>query len=403
VSVAGAVKTFCQISGGGNHTIAIDRYGRAWGWGINTNGRIGDGTLVSKLTPVSIVGAVRTFCEISCGNNHSLAIDKNGRAWAWGLNTTSQLGDGTMSSRLTPVSVAGNITFCKISAGNTHSLAIDKNGRAWGWGLNSTGQLGDNAIIVSYTTPINVSGEVKTFCEISGGGNGSLAIDKNGLVWGWGINTGSQIGDGKGNNRKTPVSVAGTVKTFCKISAGSNHSAAIDKYGLVWCWGTNNQGQLGINSLTGVSTPVKILGQVKTFCQINAAANSNRVNAIDKNGLAWGWGVNNQGGIGDNSTTCRLTPVSVLGAVKTFCQISGGEASTVAIDKNGRAWAWGINNAGQLGDNSLISRLTPVSVAGAVKTFCQITGSANTHTVAIDKNGRAWCWGNNNNGQLGDN
>ena len=84
--------------------------------------------------------------------------------------------------------------------------------------------------------------------------------------------------------------------------------------------------------------------------------------ALQKNGRAWGWGDNGYGGLGDNSTTQRLTPVSVLGGVKTFCRISAGANHSLAIDKNGRAWGWGSNSAGQLGDNSITSRLTPVRV-----------------------------------------
>jgi alpha-tubulin suppressor-like RCC1 family protein len=128
---------------------------------------------------------------------------------------------------------------------------------------------------------------------------------------------------------------------------------------------------------------------------------------IDKNGRAWCWGNNNNGQLGDNSTTSRLTPVSVLGAVKTFCQISAGYTHTLAIDKYGRAWGWGSNSQGQLGDGSNTQRLTPVSVAGQVKTFCKIKGGGAVgtiyHTAAIDKNGVVWGWGNITSGRLGIN
>ena len=400
VAVAGAVKTFCQISAGGNHSLAIDKNGRAWAWGTNGTGLLGDNTIVSKRTPVSVQGGVKTFCQISAGGAHSLAMDKNGRAWAWGSNSNGQLGDNSITSRLTPVSVQGGVkTFCQISAGTTHSLAIDKNGRAWAWGINTNGRLGDNSI-TSRLTPVSVQGGVKTFCQISGGGSHSLAIDKNGRAWAWGTNGNGQLGDNSVTSRLTPVSVLGAVKTFCRISAANNHSLAIDKNGRAWGWGYNGTGQLGNNSTVINRTPVSVLGAVKTFCQI--AAGSTYSLAIDKNGRAWGWGLNSSGQLGDNSLVSKLTPVSVQGAVKTFCQISAGNNHSIAIDKNGRAWGWGNNGQGRLGDNSTVSKLTPVSVQGAVKTFCQISGG-NGHSLAIDKNGRAWGWGFNNQGQLGDN
>jgi alpha-tubulin suppressor-like RCC1 family protein len=454
VSVLGAVKTFCLISAGGSHTMAIDKNGRAWGWGLNTSGELGDNSITSKRTPVSVLGVVKTFCQISAGSNHTMAIDKNGRAWGWGYNGTGQIGDNSITSRLTPVSVLGAAkTFCLISAAinnnfQSHTVAIDKNGRAWGWGFNGSGQLGDNSATQRQTpvsvlgatktfckiyaagtftiaidknggvwgwgayqsynffglpntfTPLSICGSNKTFCLISAGGNSSgshtIAIDKNGRAWGWGFNGGGQLGDNSTTSRQTPVSVLGAIKTFCRISAGSNHTMAIDKNGRAWGWGNNTNGQLGDNSTSNRQTPVSVLGAVKTFCLISAglsaAVGTNHTMAIDKNGRAWGWGLNSSGRLGDNSVTSRRTPVSVLGAVKTFCQISAGSEHTVAIDKNGRAWCWGFNSSGQLGDNSITSRLTPVSVLGAVKTFCKISVGY-SHTIAMDKNGRVWGWG----------
>jgi alpha-tubulin suppressor-like RCC1 family protein len=399
VSVAGATKTFCQISAGTAHTVAIDKNGTVWAWGSNDNGQLGDNSTTSRLTPVSVLGTTKTFCKISAGTLHNLAIDKNGTVWAWGNYSLGRIGDNSTTSRLTPVSVLGTTkTFCQISAGANHTLAIDKNGTVWAWGSNTNGQLGDNST-TSRLTPVSVLGATKTFCQISAGVH-NLAIDKNGTVWAWGNNTNGQLGDNSITSKRTPVSVLGTTKTFCQISAGANHTLAIDKNGTAWAWGLNNTGQLGDNSITSKRTPVSVLGTTKTFCQISAG--TSHTVAIDKNGQAWGWGFNSNGRLGDNSTTSRRTPVSVLGATKTFCQIATINSHTVAIDKNGQVWGWGANNYGQLGDNSTTSRLTPVSVLGATKTFCQISAGT-AHTVAIDKNGTAWTWGINTNGQLGDN
>jgi alpha-tubulin suppressor-like RCC1 family protein len=357
-----------EISAGGAHTAAITNKKVTWCWGLNGNGQLGDNSITSQRTPVSVLGAVKTFCQISAGGGHTMAIDKNGRVWAWGINTNGQLGDNSTTSKRTPVSVLGAVkTFCQISAGATdqsYTLAIDKNGRAWAWGNNNLGQLGDNSI-TSKRTPVSVRGAVKTFCQISAGGFNTAAIDKNGRAWGWGWNAQGQLGDNTTVSKRTPVSVLGAVKTFCQISVGGGSSngqtLAIDKNGRAWGWGYNGFfGCLGDNTTTDRRTPVSVAGSVKTFCKISAG--DEHTMAIDKNGRVWGWGINRNGQLGDNSITFRRTPVSVLGAVKTFCQINAGATHTIAIDKNGKVWGWGLNSNGQLGDNTIVSKRTPVLI-----------------------------------------
>ena len=417
VSVAGQIKTFCQISAGGSHSLAIDKNGRAWGWGYNGGGSIGDNTTISKRTPVSVLGAIKTFCQIAAGQAHSAAIDKNGRAWGWGYNYYGSVGIGIGITHvvMTPMSVAGAVkTFCKIVANGLNfggfCLAIDKNGRAWGWGMAYRGQLGAGAPPPDgyYYTPVSVAGTIKTFCQIAAGHLYSLAIDKNGRAWAWGDNANGILGINSLviASILTPMSIAGAIKTFCTISAGQNVSYAIDKNSRLWAWGTNNAGQLGIKLPTFYNTPISIVGATKTFCEIGGEAVTiagSSALAIDKNGLVWGWGVASDGQLGNNSTDPQfMTPVSIAGARKTFCKVDTNGFSSMAIDKNGRLWSWGNNSNGQLGNNSTTNFCTPISVLGAVKTFCQI-GAGSSYSLAIDKNGRAWAWGQNTNGQLGDN
>ena len=404
VSVTGVRKTFCKVAVGQNHVIAIDQYGRAWAWGINQYGQLGDNTTVSKRTPISVLGAVKTFCSLAATAvlGSSLAIDKNGRVWGWGYNGRGQLGSNSVSQQNTPVAIAGVLkTFCKIAMGNAHTIAIDKNGRLWGWGYNRYGQLGNNGT-GSQRTPVSILGAVKTFCHINNGYDVSYALDKNGRAWAWGNNSGGVLGDGSLIDRFTPVSVAGTIKTFCQISGGIAHAIAVDKNGRSWGWGQNDIGPLGIGSFPFKCTPAAIAGSIKTFCEIYS---DSHVAAIDKNGRIWGWGINAQyGTLGDGTTVImRKTPVSLAGAVKTFCKIitSAGGVHTLAIYKNGRAWGWGWNGYLQLGDGTSSNRCTPVSVAGAVKTFCEI-GAGRGQGSAIDKNGQVWMWGLNNTNQLGN-
>lgn len=402
VSVCGSVKTFCQIAASlGAHTMAIDKYGRVWGWGTGSNGRLGTNNITDRSTPVSVVGSIKTFCKIATGNAWTAAIDRYGRVWCWGNGGNGRLGTGSTASALTPVSVIGSIkTFCQIGAGNATTAAIDKYGKIWSWGFNNSGQLGNGAN-TEQCTPVALAGATKTFCKLSLSNGQTLALDKNGRAWGWGFNAAALLGDNSVTARNTPVSVAGATKTFCEIAAGSQHAVAIDKYGNTWAWGPNDSGQLGANIPRSIRSPKSIvLGANKTFCHITTGGNFSV--SIDKNGRLWAWGQNTTGFIGDNSTTARYTPLSVLGSVKTFCKVSSGSNFTLAITNSGRIWAWGGNGNGRLGDNSTTSRLTPVAVLGSIKTFCQIYGGS-AHSMAIDKYGKAWAWGNNSFGALGDN
>jgi len=223
-------KKFLQeITAGSDNTFAIDKNGNAWGWGANSNVQLGDNTNVPKVTPnrIALYGLNKTFCKIETSGFVTLAIDKNNRLWAWGINGSGQLGDNTAINKCYPVLVKGTTkTFCKIIAGSV-SLAIDKNGRLWSWGSGAEGRLGNNSTTNQFT-PVSVLGAVKTFCEIDSN-TSTVAIDKNGRAWGWGNNSNGAIGDGTTVCKLTPVSVAGAVKTFCKIAAGFSYTVALDK------------------------------------------------------------------------------------------------------------------------------------------------------------------------------
>lgn len=405
VSLGGATKTFCDIAAGENHGLAIDKNGKVWGWGLNGDGQLGDNTTVSKNTPVAILGQNKTFCKVSGGARHSIGIDKNGKVWGWGYNGDGELGNNATKGETTPVSVLGaNKTFCQISSARYHCFGIDKNGILWAWGYNTCGRLGDNSLTIKLT-PVTVAGAAKTFCRISGGLTHSMGIDKNGQVWGWGNNIDGRINDSVALSHLTPVSITGAKKTFCHVGVGIKASVAIDKYGRAWAWGNGFRGALGNNEQDFYYEPETFTGQTKTFCEISSR-NSHGL-GIDKNGVAWSWGLNDNGQLGINSITNQSSPVNLLGTTKTFCKVAAGDLHSLAIDKNGRAWSWGLNTSGQLGDNTLVSKRTPVNVGGATKTFCKIAGGGQYitggHSLAIDKNGRAWGWGNNSNGQVGDN
>jgi len=337
-----------------------------------------------------------TIREIGTGSDSSYIIgDSN---FAWGYNLYGQLGDNSITAKSTPVAVCGNHTFCKISHSSGYSmLAIDNNGKAWGWGYNLYGQLGNNITTTSHKTPVAVCGS-HTFCEIETGYYHTIAIDNNGKVWAWGSNFNGQLGNNSTTHESTPIAVCNSNKIFNIISAGEFSSFGITIDGALFAWGNNYYGQLGDNSTTNKSTPVAVCGNHK-FCKISAS--TGHVLAIDATNSTWSWGYNCHGQLGDNSTTDKSTPIAVCNSNNIFNIISAGGYTSFGITIDGQPFAWGHNERGQLGDNSITAKSTPVAVCGN-HTFCKIS-TGYEYAIAVDNADSVWAWGYNQYGQLGNN
>jgi alpha-tubulin suppressor-like RCC1 family protein len=349
----------------------------AWAWGSNSNGRLGDGTTTNRSSPVRVIGEFSDWCQASAGGLHSLAVRTNGSLWAWGSNANGSLGDNTVAAKTSPVSVVGGFSdWCEASAGGDHSLAIRTNGTLWAWGSNINGRLGDGTTS-SRRSPVSVVGEFSDWCQASAGTAHSLAVRTNGTLWAWGVNAIGTLGDNSITSRSSPVSVVGGFTDWCQASAGESHSLAVRSNGTLWAWGCNTTGQLGDNSITSRRSPVSVVGGFSDWCQASAGYHSL---AVRSNGTLWAWGCNTSGQLGDNSITGRSSPVSVVGGFSDWCQASVGYFS-LAVRSNGTLWAWG-SNSGQLGDNTTTNRSSPVSVVGGFSDWWQVS-TGGSHSIAI--------------------
>lgn len=354
-----------KIATGHNSTHCIKSNGKAYSWGRNTYGQLGDNSTTQRNTPVSVITTQRfNNIGINSAGYTPMSIKSNGDAYGWGKNDSWQVGDNSPQfnpiNRCTPVAVCDNHNFIKVGGGYGHTLAIDSGNTAWGWGYNNYGCLGDNIIYIP--VPVRISPTLNLI-EISAGQNYSLGIDTDGQGWAWGYNNLGQLGN---NSTSTgwqyPIAICGN-HTFCRITAAAGHSLAIDIHGQAWAWGYNRFGGLGDNTVTQRLTPVAVCGG-HSFVEISAGNDSQYgiSAAIDNNGYAWCWGQNGGGNIGDNTTTSRRTPVAVCGG-HSFTDIkSGSNYFTIGLDINGKAWAWGYNQYGELGDNTTTQKNTPVAV-----------------------------------------
>lgn len=282
---------------------------------------------------------------ISAGG-HSLFLKRDSNAYAAGGNDYGQLGDGTKTSRSTPVPVMSDILA--ISVGDRHSLFLKIDGTVWATGWNGHGQLGDRTT-TNRSSPVQVMSGVSA---ISAGDSHSLFLKNDGTVWAAG--SGSALGAGT-PDRSTPVQVMSGVSS---ISAGYGHSLFLKTEGTVWATGYNEFGQLGDGTTTYRSTPVQVMSGVSA---ISAGYGHSLFLKID--GSVYAAGYNEFGQLGDGTTTNRSVPVPVMSGVST---VSAGFYHSIFLKIDGTAWATGDNQGGELGDGTNTNQSTPVQVMSGV-------------------------------------
>ena len=172
-----------------------------------------------------------------------------------------------------------------------------------------------------------------------------------------------------------------------------------DDIGSLWSWGYNSSGQLGDNTLTCRSSPIQVPGTQWS----DVAGGINHTLATKSDGTLWIWGSNSSGQLGNNTTIQRSSPIQIPGTQWRYT--TAGSQRSFATKSDGTLWAWGCNNTGfgfggLLGDNTLIDRSSPIQIPG---TQWSEVASGTNHSLARKTDGTLWSWGLNSSGQLGDN
>ena len=414
-------KTITSISAGMYHACVVAS-GAVYCWGYNNSGQLGNGSTTSAIVPVAVdtsgVLAGKTVSAVSAGAYATCAV-ASGAAFCWGAGGNGELGNSASLNSSSPVTVttigalAGK-SVTSIDVGQSHVCAI-ASGAAFCWGYAGNGRLGNTSVSSYYGSvnaplAVDVSGVLagKTVTSISSGEANSCAI-ASGAAYCWGYGEAGQLGNNLLTTSTLPVAVDTTLlksgSTY-DISSGSYFSCAIAS-GAAYCWGTNESGRLGNNSTTDSKTPVAVTAVAvlagKSVTVISAGSNHTCVIA---SGAAYCWGSGDYGKLGDGSGQTFTTPVAVstsgVLAGKTITAISAGYNHTCAI-ASGAAYCWGNNEQGQLGNSSTVSSPTPVAVTATGvltgKTVTAITTGSNFTCVIAG--GAVYCWGSNNSGQLG--
>ena len=359
----------------GGHSCAVMDSGSVECWGANSAGQLGDGTTTARSTAVAVVGLGAEVVAVTAGPLHTCALTAGGAVKCWGQNVFGQLGDGTTTSRTTPVDVVGlGSGVTAVSAGGNHTCAVMDSGGVRCWGANSSGEVGDGST-TARSQPVDVSGLGSGVTAVSAGLTSTCAVVSGGAKC-WGANNSGQVGDGTITNRSTPTDVFGLASGVGQVTAGDTHSCAVMTDGSADCWGANISKQLGDGTIQTRLTPVV------------AAA------------------------VGSNVTSISIGP-SVVAAAVTVCVGTGGggectnetvnsfASSTCILTTTGTTECFGYNFFGQLGDGTLSTRSTPAEVHGLGSGVTALSTGIGWHGCAIAASA-AHCWGSDLAGELGN-
>jgi alpha-tubulin suppressor-like RCC1 family protein len=417
VLVSGELSNAVAISAGSVHTCALQADGSAKCWGRDFEGQLGDGGLVTDgiaAAPTPVLGVSGTFTaqDVAAGRDHTCAVRANGTVACWGANDSGQIGGGTTGGiGLTPVNVPNLPNVVGIAAGEAHTCAVLASGGARCWGLNSSGQLG-NGTVVNSPGPVVVRGLGNVIAIAAGGKFGSshtCALLADSTVWCWGANGSGQLGTGNTTPSSVPVKVTGMSEAVA-IAVGESHSCALTAVGAAFCWGSDGVTANLVPVIAGVVDVTAIAGGNRHSCELRADATAwcwgtnfrgngsptststpqymdPLINAVSiaggfdhscaslADGTAWCWGDNGSGQLGNATNTSSTTPVLVqakplliigggtfLRPFRNIVNVTTGRRHSCALNSGGAVICWGENTFGQLGNNSTLNSNVPVTV-----------------------------------------
>ncbi|WP_298874877.1 hypothetical protein [uncultured Microbacterium sp.] len=293
-------------SGAARATLALLRDGTVWGIGGNAYGQLGDGTGDSTGHDVwKIVPGLSGVKQIGMGNVNGYALTTAGEVWAWGDNSSGQIGDGTTTYRPAPVKVI-NSGATKLVAGYNNVFVVMSDRTLKVWGDNGAGQLGDGTQ-TNRTTPFTVPNVSDVVDVASISYASTLVLLSNGTVLSWGLNNLGQLGNGTKTNSATPTAIP-NLSGVAAIAGGSTAGYALLTDGSVKAWGNNDEGMVGDGTSTMRLTPTTVSG-LSGVVQISTAQKA--AYALLSDGTVKAWGQNTYGQLGDGTTTTRLSPVTV--------------------------------------------------------------------------------------------
>jgi alpha-tubulin suppressor-like RCC1 family protein len=356
---ASAVR-FVAITTAASSACGLTAEGRAYCWGSNFLTQLGDGSsslLRARAAPVAGDHQFETL-DGAGGGNFYCGIKAGADGFCWGSARHGQLGDGTTptggaNSRSSPIAISGGILFTMLEPGGDHACGLAEDGQAWCWGSNFWGQLGDGATD-DQVVPTPAAGALR-FSGLSTGSTHSCGLSAFGQVSCWGSRSGFQGGPGQVTT--APVLIPGGI-AFSVLKAGFAHTCGLNQSGTAYCWGSNSDGQIGDGTRTSRGGPVPVAGN---HAFVSLTAQGRTTCGLTADGTAYCWGLNADGHAGVGHANAVLVPTRVDGDHR-FTAVSVGLSTSCGLVDPGIALCWGPNDSGQVGDGTQIRRLSPARV-----------------------------------------
>jgi alpha-tubulin suppressor-like RCC1 family protein len=416
IPVLAHLENAVSIAAGDSDSCAIISGGDLVCWGGNAVGQLGTGNTLKHTTPAQVIGVTSGAEQVTLGEDFGCAILNvaGPAAFCWGdSGGYGKLGNGQFSADIpAPVQVFGLSTSpaglptgpAQLSAGTNHACVLLLSGPVDCWGEGVYGATGDGSTL-NRAIPAPVIGlPSASVYSVSAGTVTGCAVTTGLTALCWGQDTGD--GSPLAAIHTSAVAVVGLPAAgVSQVSAAFGGCAVVLNGGLATgadCWGDNSSGELGNNTTTDATKPVK----VKSLSAVQSVTTGGRsACAVAHKGEVLCWGSNSNGQLGDGTTTDRHTPVAVTGLPGPAAQVEAGGRHTCALITDGTVWCWGKGGNGELGNGSASDSATPVEVTGlanAVQIAIGGTLISGNSSCALTGAGQVFCWGWNASGQLGD-
>ncbi|HEY6727879.1 MAG TPA: hypothetical protein VI197_27915 [Polyangiaceae bacterium] len=332
-----------MLDAGVDHSCAVIE-GALYCWGDNQRGRLGVGDTENRSTPVP-VGSLRSWAQVTTGNDHSCARRDDGTVLCFGANDLGQLGVPGVNDVLSPIPVTLPSAAVEIAAESDFTCAVLADGSLHCWGENTEGMLGQDDTYPGDPAflPLRV-GTADDWSSVDTGQGHACGLREPGSLWCWGRNTDYQLGLGEdaGEQYRSPQQV-GDETDWTQVQAGQNHACGLKASGELRCWGDGQFGALGTGDRDHRPSPARV--DERQYNQVSL--DTFHTCAIDSGADLWCWGRNAEGQLGLGDTEDRVLPTRI--AAGGWAQVAVGRFYTCAQKLDGSTWCTGANEVGQLG------------------------------------------------------
>ena len=339
-----------KIDIGYSHVVVIKNNGTVWTWGGNYCNQLGNGSTQDSDIPIQVEG-MNDVVSVSAGCEMTVALRKDGTVWIWGGTLPSELGEDEITNTCsqTPVQVTELADIISVSAGDNHILALKKDGTVWAWGSNGTGQLGNGSYNDS-NKPVQVN-DLIDVVEVIAGERDSYAIKKDGTVWNWGSDIIYQEGTGQIDS-SIPVQVK-ELTNVVKLKSDTGHVVVLKKDGRVCSYDNKRPNDLVVESIdNGIS-----FDRVEEVTGIAVNRYSGLLLKVD--GSVWEWQHEYCKTYGNSTEILLAVNLGQFEFTTNAIEIASGPQNTVVLDEDGTIWIWGNNDNGNLGDGTFTDSVTP--------------------------------------------